>query len=121
VTLAPLTADEINSLLQNLLQPYGASATLAALIRERTGGNPFFVEELVRTMQMQGLLTIQGGMYTVATGVQTTLPVSIQGLVQARLDRLPVEDKHLLQMAAVIGPKCRPTPPRHVRAEEDLH
>jgi len=123
VVLAPLAAEETDSLLHDLLQPYGVSVTLATLIRERTGGNPFFVEELVRTMQVHGLLTVQGGMYEMLSGAQMILPISIEGLVQARLDQLPDEEKHLLQIAAVIGPEV-PLPLLHAcirRGEDEIH
>jgi tetratricopeptide (TPR) repeat protein/class 3 adenylate cyclase len=103
VAIEPLVAEETDALLRDLLQPYEASAALQALIHERTRGNPFFVEELVRAMQGHGLLTVQGGVYEGAAEARAMLPVSIQGIVQARLDGLPVAEKCLLQIAAVLG------------------
>jgi predicted ATPase len=103
VAIDPLATEETEALLRDLLRLYEASAALTALIRERTRGNPFFVEELVRAMQAHGLLTVQGAVYEVATEARTMLPVSIQGIVQVRLDRLPAEEKRLLQTAAVLG------------------
>jgi adenylate cyclase len=105
VTVEPLAAEAIDALVRDLLRPYDASATLQALIRQRTGGNPFFVEELVRAMQAHALLTLQGTVYELAADQHLALPASVQGIVQARLDRLPAEAKHLLQMASVIGPE----------------
>jgi predicted ATPase len=89
-----------------------AAPTLHAWIRTRTGGNPLFVEELVRTMQAHGLLVLQGDVYEVAEATRVTLPTSIQGMVQARLDQLPTAEKRLLQVAAVIGPEV-PWPVLH--------
>src|SRR5262249_32273296 len=63
----------------------------------------FFVEELARTMQTHELLTVQGNVYEIVVGAHTTLPASVQGLIQARLDQVPGEAKLLLQMAAVNG------------------
>jgi tetratricopeptide (TPR) repeat protein len=103
VAVEPLAAEETDALLRDLLRPYEAPAALKALIRERTGGNPLFVDELVRAMQAHGLLTVQGEVYKVAAEARAMLPVSIQGIVQARLDRLPPEEKRLLQTAAVLG------------------
>lgn len=105
VAIEPLGAAEINGLLHDLLLPYGAAPTLNAWIRTRTGGNPLFVEELVRTMQAHGLLVLQGDVYEMAEATRVTLPISIQGIVQARLDQLPTIEKRLLQVAAVIGPE----------------
>src|SRR5207244_685612 len=104
VAVAPLADAETTALLHDLLRPATASAALITLIHERTGGNPFFVEELVRALQAHELLTLQGRVYEVGAVARGTLPASIQGIVQARLDRLPGEVKHLLQVAAIIGP-----------------
>jgi hypothetical protein len=97
MAIAPLAAEEISALLRDLLQPYEASPALHTWLRERTGGNPFFVEELVRVLRAHELLTVQDEVYEVAPADRMTLPASIQGLIQARLDRLPAAEKHLLQ------------------------
>jgi DNA-binding winged helix-turn-helix (wHTH) protein/class 3 adenylate cyclase/ABC-type cobalamin transport system ATPase subunit len=102
MAITPLAATETEALLQDLLQPYGAASALQAWLYARTGGNPFFVEELVRALRAHELLTVQAGVYAMAAR-PVTLPASIQGIVQTRLDRLPTDEKHLLQMAAVIG------------------
>ena len=105
VAVEPLAVEETDAMVHDLLRPYAASAGLRALIWERTRGNPFFVEELVRAMQAHGLHTVHDGVYEVTENPQRMLPVSIQGVVQARLDELPPEDKRLVQVAAVIGPE----------------
>jgi predicted ATPase len=112
VAVEPLGAAETNGLLRDLLLPYGAAPTLNAWIHTRTGGNPLFVEKLVRTMQAHGLLVLQGDVYEVAEATRVTLPTSIQGIVQARLDQLLIAEKRLLQVAAVIGPEV-PWPVLH--------
>ena len=105
VAIEPLTTEETYALLRDLLRPYEASPPLQAWIHARTGGNPFFAEEIVRAMQTQGLLTVQEHVCAIAPAAHITLPSSIQGIVQARLDRLPATEKHLLQVASVIGPE----------------
>jgi predicted ATPase len=105
VPVEPLAATEIDALLRDLLRPYEAAPALTAWTRTRTGGNPLFMEELMRTLQAHGLLVLQDDVYEVAEAARVTLPASIQGIVQARLDRLPAAEKHLLQVAAVIGPE----------------
>jgi class 3 adenylate cyclase len=104
MAIAPLAAEETYALLGDLLRPYDVSAALKALIHERTGGNPFFVEELVRALQARAPLTVQGAVYEVAPAARGILPYSIQGLIQARLDQLPAAEKRLLQVMAVVGP-----------------
>jgi predicted ATPase len=105
VAIEPLAVEETEAMVCDLLQPHAASAELHALIWERTRGNPFFVEELVRAMQAHGLLIVHDGVFEVTGNPRRMLPVSIQGVVQARLDQLPPEDKRLVQVAAVIGPE----------------
>ena len=71
---------------------------------ERTEGNPFFLEESVRTLvETQGLVG-EPGAYRLAQPLPTIqMPASVQTVLAARLDRLPPEAKRLLQTAAVIG------------------
>src|SRR5439155_3115190 len=71
---------------------------------ERTEGNPFFVEEIVRTLVESGVLAGERGAYRLAKPFESTqVPATVQAVLAARIDRLPPEDKRLLQTAAVIG------------------
>jgi predicted ATPase len=81
-------------------------AELAALkrpIAERTGGNPFFIEEMVQALFDQGILARNGAVKVMRPFSQAQLPVTVQGLLASRIDRLPAEQKELLQTLAVIG------------------
>ena len=70
----------------------------------RTQGNPFFLEESVRTLVETGVLVGERGAYHLAQPLDTLqVPATVQALLAARIDRLPPEDKRLLQTAAVIG------------------
>jgi class 3 adenylate cyclase/tetratricopeptide (TPR) repeat protein len=69
-----------------------------------TEGNPLFLEESVRTLVETGLLVGRRGEYTAAGEVtDLEIPPTVQAVLSARIDRLPPEDKILLQIAAVIG------------------
>ena len=103
MAVAPLGAAETGALVRDLVRPYAVAPALVAWIHARTGGNPLFVEELVRTMQTQGVVRAAGHLYEVDEARRHTLPASVQGIVQTRLDRLP-PPRNLLQIAAVIGP-----------------
>jgi hypothetical protein len=96
LTVEPLPEAQTDVLVRQYFQPHDASLALKALIRDRTGGNPFFVEELLRALEDQELLTLKAGAHV---GV----PSSVHAVLAARLDRLPPEEKLLLQTAAVIG------------------
>jgi tetratricopeptide (TPR) repeat protein len=103
LTVVPLSEALTATFIDNYLQPYGAAPALTALLCARTAGNPFFLEEMLRTLQEQELLVIQDDVYGVPPNAPLTLSTSVQGLLAARIDRLPAEAKVLLQTAAVIG------------------
>ena len=99
--LPPASADE---LLQALLGDDPSLAPLTQLLIARTEGNPFFLEESVRTLVETGVLVGDRGTYRLAQPLDTwQVPATVQALLAARIDRLPPEDKRLLQTAAVIG------------------
>jgi class 3 adenylate cyclase/tetratricopeptide (TPR) repeat protein len=100
----PLPGDRAEALLQGLLGDAVDLESLKRLLFERTEGNPFFLEESVRTLVETGVLVGPLGAYRLAkplTSVQ--VPATIQAVLAARIDRLPPEEKQLLQAAAVIG------------------
>ena len=100
----PLPADSAGSLLAALVGEHATLRPLTELLVERTGGNPFFLEECVRTLVETGVLVGERGAYRVAREPQATqVPATVQAVLAARIDRLPPEEKRLLQSAAVIG------------------
>jgi tetratricopeptide (TPR) repeat protein len=71
---------------------------------ERTQGNPFFLEESVRTLVETQVLVGERGAYRLAKALPSIqVPATVQAVLAARIDRLPPEEKQLLQSAAVIG------------------
>jgi predicted ATPase len=76
---------------------------LKRLIAERTGGNPFFIEEVVQTLFDEGTLVRNGAVRVTRALSQLRLPPTVQGILAARIDRQPGEHKELLQTLAVIG------------------
>jgi class 3 adenylate cyclase/tetratricopeptide (TPR) repeat protein len=99
--LPPASAD---ALLQALLGEDPSLAPLTQLLIERTEGNPFFLEESVRTLVETGALVGALGGYRLDHPLPTIqMPATVQAVLAARLDRLPPEQKRLLQTAAVIG------------------
>ncbi len=99
--LAPASAEE---LLRALLGDAAELQPLRHLLIERTEGNPFFLEEGVRTLVETRALVGERGAYRLATPVTSIqVPATVQAVLAARIDRLSPEDKRLLQTAAVIG------------------
>ncbi len=91
-------------MLEQLLSLPVLPETLRTLIARRAEGNPFFVEELLRSLIERGALMRGEVGWTVTPLLQTLkVPDTLQGVLMARLDRLPVETKWLAQQASVIG------------------
>jgi class 3 adenylate cyclase/tetratricopeptide (TPR) repeat protein len=104
IALAPLGAVAIEQLLGELLGPDRSLAGLTGLVRERTQGNPFFIEELVHSLVESGSLEGQRGAYRLVAPVeQAAVPASVHAVLAARIDRLGWREKTVLQAAAVIG------------------
>ncbi len=104
IALAPLGAEAIRELLGDLLGADPSTAGLADAIYTRSGGNPFFAEEIVRSLVESGQLHGERCRYRLVTPIEKlAVPGSVQALLAARIDRLPEREKRVLQTAAVIG------------------
>ncbi|HLE52282.1 MAG TPA: adenylate/guanylate cyclase domain-containing protein [Anaerolineales bacterium] len=112
VSLRPLSEAESNELLNRLLAIAELPDRLRASILEKSGGNPFFIEEVVRSLIESGAVvseerTVDGvtRRYWRATieGADFDIPDNLQSLLAARLDRLEEATRATLQMASVIG------------------
>jgi class 3 adenylate cyclase/tetratricopeptide (TPR) repeat protein len=102
--LDSLPPTSVNELLQALVGDDSSLAPLTRLLIARTEGNPFFLEESVRTLVETGALVGAPGAYRLAQSLPTIqVPATVQAVLAARIDRLSPEDKRLLQTAAVIG------------------
>ncbi len=80
-------------------------SALKRFILDKTEGNPFFMEEIVQSLREQGLLDRDdvGARRAVPPPTELRIPTTVQGVLTARMDRLPLEEKTLLQTLAVIG------------------
>jgi class 3 adenylate cyclase/tetratricopeptide (TPR) repeat protein len=104
IRLDPLPPASAEDLLQALLGDDPSLVPLKRLLIERTEGNPFFLEESVRALVETGVLVGERGAYRLAKPLESMqVPATVQAVLTARIDRLPPEEKRLLQTAAVIG------------------
>jgi tetratricopeptide (TPR) repeat protein len=102
--LDPLPPVSAHELLHALLGDDPSLTPLKDLLITRTDGNPFFLEESVRTLVETGVLVGTSGAYHLAQALPAIqVPATVQAVLAARIDRLPVEEKRLLQTAAVLG------------------
>jgi hypothetical protein len=104
LSLAALRDEAVGELLGGLLGVDRSLAPLLGFVLERTAGNPFFVEEVVRALVEDGTLAGGPDGYRLKRPLdQVQVPPSVQAVLAARIDRLPIERKTILQTAAVIG------------------
>jgi class 3 adenylate cyclase/tetratricopeptide (TPR) repeat protein len=102
--LDPLGKESGDRMLAAMLGEGNDLIPLKNLIITRTEGNPFFMEETVQTLFDEGALIRDQGMVKVTKSLnQLKIPLSVQGILAARIDRLPTDEKDLLQTLAVIG------------------
>jgi adenylate cyclase len=105
--LQPLTAEESEHLLDTLLGPLAAPIPLdlRELLTRRAAGNPFVLEEAIRSLLDTGVLeqTPEGARFS-GDVTKVEIPTTVQGIILSRLDRLDPGAKQLLLEAAVIGP-----------------
>jgi tetratricopeptide (TPR) repeat protein len=102
--LDPLPPARAEAVLDALLGQAPTLVPLKRLLIARTEGNPFFLEESVRTLVETRVMLGTPGAYHLAQAVPSIqVPATVQAVLAARIDRLPPEEKRLLQTAAVIG------------------
>ena len=102
--LDPLPPESAEELLGALLGPEAALEPLKQVLIARTEGNPFFLEESVRSLVEAGSLLGERGAYRLAQPLPSVqVPATVQAVLAARIDRLPAGDKALLQTASVVG------------------
>jgi class 3 adenylate cyclase/tetratricopeptide (TPR) repeat protein len=100
----PLPAGSADELLGALLGEDPSVQPLRPLLIERTEGNPFFLEQSVRSLVETGVLAGERGAYRLAKSLPSIrVPATVQAVLAARIDRLSPDDKRLLQSGAVIG------------------
>src|SRR5262244_3880306 len=100
----PLPPESAEELLTALLGEDPTHESLRRTLIARTEGNPFFLEESVRTLAETQVLVGERGAYRIVKAPQAwQIPATAQAILAARIDRLPPEDKRLLQAASVIG------------------
>src|SRR6185369_16673429 len=102
--LGELPAADMDVLVAGLLAPLSRVPAVCQLVVRRSGGNPFFAEELVHTLAETGGLSADSGQPVgEMEAVERALPATVQAVSGARLDRVGEPEKTLLQMCAIIG------------------
>ena len=106
IELGPLTRTESAEMLHNLLENCQLPDRIQDLILTKAEGNPFFLEEVVRSLIDRGGIVRdnEGQCWRVTSGLDDiTIPDTLQGVIMARIDQLEPRLKRILQVASVIG------------------
>jgi class 3 adenylate cyclase/predicted ATPase len=105
--LGPLPADDVTSLVQERLQVNAIPDSVAAFVRAKAEGNPFFSEELVYALRDAGILVIHDHTCTLASNApaldELNFPDTVEGVVTSRIDRLSLSQQLAIKVASVIG------------------
>lgn len=104
INLNPLTEADSRQLVSNLLEIESLPESIRSLILKKAEGNPFFVEEVIRMLIDRGAIYKQGNSWAAGKEISTIeIPDNLQGLLLARIDRLPDDVKRTLRVASVIA------------------
>lgn len=102
--LEALDQDQSRQLVASLLEIEDLPEKVRALILEKSEGNPFFVEEIIRSLLDQGLVVRQDGHWRATQEIAAiSIPDTLVGVITARLDRLDERHRQTLQAASVLG------------------
>jgi class 3 adenylate cyclase/predicted ATPase len=121
IELRPLDASATRSLLNNLFRQGDIPHATRHLIEQKAQGNPFFVEEVVRSLVDEGAVEIHDGRFRATERIhEVAIPGTIQEVVMARVDALPLRKRQLLQTASVVGLSFHVDVVRAVVGESDV-
>jgi predicted ATPase len=104
INLNPLNDKDSRTLVSNLLELETLPKRVRDLILKKAEGNPYFVEEVIRMLIERGAIVEKDGNWVAQQDISTyDIPDNLQGLLLARIDRLPAEARYTLLVASVIG------------------
>jgi DNA-binding SARP family transcriptional activator len=103
ILLEPLSAEESSRLIDNLLGPSDLPDIVREWIVETAEGNPLFVEEMLASLVDRNVLRPSGAGWTTVEMPALSVPPSVQALIAARVDRLPADERTVLELASIAG------------------
>jgi predicted ATPase len=122
VQLTALSDQDSRELVSNLLEIESLPDNIRSVILKKAEGNPFFVEEVIRMLIDRGVIRRQGTTWMAEQEIENIeIPDNLQGLLLARIDRLPEDVKYTLRVAAVIGRQFPVTVLEQVLSGHDDH
>jgi hypothetical protein len=104
LTLRPLAANHSTAMLHAVMGAREIPADLGLRVYKRTGGNPFFLEEIAHSLIEAGTVRVEEGRARLVGSLEALhIPATVQAVIRARLDRLDLEVRQVLRVASVVG------------------
>jgi len=104
IQLRPLSSEDSDALVGNLLTVADLPVNVHQLILDHSEGNPFYLEEIIRSLIEQGAIVQEGSTWRATAAItDVEIPETLQGVLLARIDRLQEDVRRTLQLASVIG------------------
>jgi class 3 adenylate cyclase/tetratricopeptide (TPR) repeat protein len=104
IVIDPLDEKVSETLISNMLNIGELHHAIIGRIVQRVGGNPFFIEEIVRSFIDNGAIVLKDGSFQITEKINTmTIPITINDVLMARIDRLEEPTRDLVKVASVIG------------------
>jgi class 3 adenylate cyclase/tetratricopeptide (TPR) repeat protein len=104
IALGPLDVQDTGAIIKAVLNASSLPTGFAGLVHERTGGNPFFTEEISTALLEQGHVAVLNGRAEMSGPLETLdLPETVQATIRTRIDRLDRESREVLRVASVLG------------------
>jgi class 3 adenylate cyclase/tetratricopeptide (TPR) repeat protein len=104
IVLKPLNSSQTNNIVKSVWKVEQISEGIIPLLHDRTGGNPFFIEEICHTLVEEGTIQIEDRQAFLNRSLKhLSLPDTVQAVIRARIDRLDRNARESLRLASVIG------------------
>jgi tetratricopeptide (TPR) repeat protein/tRNA A-37 threonylcarbamoyl transferase component Bud32 len=101
--LKRMSFDEVSEMIKRMLEQDDVPRDFCELVYEKTRGNPFFVEEVIKSLKEEGVIYREENKYKIREVSKIEFPKTVKGVVKARISRLDEECQNVLTLASFIG------------------
>jgi len=103
VPLRHMSPEDVSEMIKQILEQDDVRKEFCQLVYQKTGGNPFYVEEVIKSLKEEQLIFREGNRWKIKDISRIEFPETVKGVVKARIGRLDDECRNLLTMASFVG------------------
>jgi adenylate cyclase len=103
VSLKRMSSDDISEMVKKILEQDDIPAEFCGIVYEKTRGNPFFVEEVVKSLKEEEVIYREKNKWKVKEVSRIEFPETVKSVIKTRISRLDDESQKILTMASVVG------------------